>query len=77
MNVASPDTVFLFNYRGSSEELNKLVFISGRRDPSGQLRDGAKVLKNILDDAVENHKLLCLKIPRKVIIKLKSRSCNH
>ena len=53
MNVASPDTVFLFNYRGASEELNKLVFISGRRDPSGQLRDGAKVLKNILDDAVE------------------------
>ena len=27
MNVASPDSVFLFNYRGTTEDLDKIVFM--------------------------------------------------
>ena len=71
MKVASPDSVFLFNYRGSTEYLEKLVFISGRRDDDGKPRDGARALYDILRDAKSNHQKTCLKIPKEAIIKLK------
>ena len=73
MGVASQDTVILFNYRGPSEDLDKLVFVSGRKDDSGQPRDGVKALHTILNDAVAHHDQTGLKIPKKAIIKMKSK----
>ena len=71
MNVASPESVVLFNYRGPEEVLDNLVLVSGR---DKQSRDGVKVLYKVLKDAVEHHDQTCLKIPKKAIIKLKSKT---
>ena len=70
MNVASPETVVLFNHRGADQVLGNLALISGR---DRQSRDGVKVLYNVLKDAVDNHDQTCLKIPKKATIKFKSK----
>ena len=77
MGLASQETVFLFNYRAQRDRdiLDKLVFISGRGDGS-QPKDGVRALHSILKDAIENHGKTCLKVPRKAIIKLKSKAIN-
>ena len=68
MSVASPCSVILFNFRGSnSETLGNLVLLSG------QQVDGVRALEDILKDAVTNHEQASLKIPRKAIIKMKSK----
>ena len=76
MGLASQETVFLFNYRAHRERdvLDKLVFISGRRGDGSQTKDGVRALHSILKDAIENHGKTCLKVPRKAIIKLKSKA---
>ena len=70
MNVVSPDSVILFNYRhkGPDDVLDKLVFISGRKG------DGVKAIYNILKDAMDNHNQTCLKIPKHARIKLTSKN---
>ena len=73
MGVASPETIILFNFRGQNDPLSKLVLISGRQDKGGLLRDGVKVLYSILNDAVSNHGKICLKIPKKAIIKFECK----
>ena len=72
MALASMDTVFLFNYRGPREDIEKLVYLSGRKDDSGQAKDGVRALHLILEDALA-HDENSLKIPRKVVIKMKGK----
>ena len=73
MAVASPDSVILFNYRGSEDILDKLVFISGRRTDGSSPKDGTKALHRILKDAIANHDKACLKLPKRAIIKMQSK----
>ena len=72
MSLASVDTVFLFNYRGAREDIESLVYVSGRREDSGQPKDGVRALHHILADALSREQS-CLKIPKKVIIKMKGK----
>ena len=73
MSVASPASVILFNYRGSDDVLDKIVFISGRRTDGSQPKDGTKALHRILKDAIANHDKACLKLPKRAIIKMQSK----
>ena len=73
MNVASPESVILFNYRGEDVGLGNLALVSGRKGDGGQSRDGVRALYNILKDAMKCHDQTCLKIPKKATIKFKSK----
>ena len=71
MGVASVETLFLFNYRGPKDSLDKLAFVSGH------LQDGVRALQIILTDAVDNHGQASLKIPKNVVIKMLSKSIDN
>ena len=73
MGVASPETVFLFNYRGPSDMLSKLVLLSGRKEDGGQSKDGVRTLYNLLKDALASHNITSLRIPQKAMIRLTSK----
>ena len=73
MGVASQETVFLFNYRGPSDVLSKLVLLNGRKEDGGQSKDGVRTLYNLLKDALANHNITSLRIPKKAMIRLTSK----
>ena len=70
--MASTSNIFMFEYRGSSSTLRSLVSICGRKS-DGHV-DGVRMLYNILEDAVRNHGITNLKIPKRMEIRLKGRT---
>ena len=71
MGVAIVETLYLFNYRGPRDNLDKLAFVSGH------LQGGVRALQIILTDAVDNHSQASLKIPKNVGIKMLSKSIDN